>query len=424
MKARVILNTKIQVKAKYEGDKLIYCEHPLILRLVEGNNRKHFSLGVSLPASRWENGKYKDIPISRYMTRDEITAIKSENARVRDLITEIENKFGKKIRELTIEGRRVSVDTLHNMVEKPAKRDYMVLQWMEKLRDDFKKVDNIGQANIYDNARRLLSLFLNKNDITFEEIDLPFLHRYEHFLRQRKVKDSTISIYMRTLRAAIARAVKQNYAKAIPFAGYSIPKARPNKRALSIPEMEAVLNGEKVNKNTDYYRYMAFSYYTIGMNFTDMARLTWDNIRGNEIHYIRQKIHHKLIIPVHPKVRDILNYYRTITGKNPSIKGINDHYVFPVLIKEIHITEAMRENRIRKVLKEFNKELKVIGQAAKIDTPLTSYVLRHTAITNLVRSGITADAIQALAGHKRLTTTENYIKEASTEQKAKAVNSL
>jgi integrase len=186
--------------------------------------------------------------------------------------------------------------------------------------------------------------------------------------------------------------------------------------------MEAIINIK--NRNDDNFRYLIFSYFTIGMNFTDIARLKWDNIRGSEIHYIRQKVHQNMVIPIHPKVREVLDHYKSITGNSPSISGLNDNFVFPILHKDIHLTEAQKENRIRKVLKEFNKELKNIGKEAKVDTILTSYVLRHTAITNLVRLGVTVDAIQALAGHKKLATTENYIKEASNEQKAKAVNML
>jgi integrase len=438
MKANVILFTGKKVKERFEGGKLVYFEYPLMLKLSNGkNDRKHISLGVSLPASRWHNGQYKDLPVSRYMAPEEVADIKSQNAKIRSLISDIETRYNKKIRELVIEGKSVSTETLYQMIEKPVNTEYrLVLQWMEKLRDDFRAVDRIGQSRVYDDARRMLSLFLKGKDIAFDEVDLAMLYRYEHFLKQRKIKvhgtndsytqlkNSSVSIYMRTLRASIAKAVKLGHSKKQAFLEYSIPKGKSNKRALSIPEIEAVLNSDKVNKTTDHYRYTAFSYFTIGMNFTDIARLTWNDIRGNEIHYTRQKIHQKLIIPVHPKVREILDYYKPITGKTMSITGANDNYIFPILQKEIHITESQKENRIRKVLKEFNKELKVIGASAKVDTVLTSYVLRHTAITNLVRLGITADAIQALAGHKRLTTTENYIKEASQEVKSKAVNML
>jgi integrase len=415
MKAKVIL---------YKSKTLSNGEHPLVILLRDGAKLKKVSLGVSLPAKRWNSKRdcFKPIPITDDMTEDQRNEILKKNAEIESLVESTNNRYAEKIRDLATAKKHVSLDTLYQLVEAPIKTDYTVLKWMEKLRDDFKAVDKIGQARIYDNSRRLLDLFLKSKDITFEEIDLPFLYRYEHFLRQRKMKDSSLSIYLRTLRAAIARAVKLGYAKELAFSQYKIPAGKPNKRALSVEEMEAIINIK--NRNDDNFRYLIFSYFTIGMNFTDIARLKWDNIRGSEIHYIRQKVHQNMVIPIHPKVREVLDHYKSITGNSPSISGLNDNFVFPILHKDIHLTEAQKENRIRKVLKEFNKELKNIGKEAKVDTILTSYVLRHTAITNLVRLGVTVDAIQALAGHKKLATTENYIKEASNEQKAKAVNML
>lgn len=422
MKATVVLYTVNKVKEKWsetgKEKKLIYYEHPLFLVLRDRSKIKRISLGVSLPPKHW----------NKKTRRWQNLSLKIDS-----LIKTTEAKYAAKIKELTESQliNSISLDTLYEMVERPAKNDYQVLEWMEKLVKDFKEVDRIGQANVYDNSRRLLALYLKDKDIKFAEIDLAFLNRYEHFLRQRKIKDSSVSIYMRTLRAAIAKAVNHGYCKDMPFKDYRIPKGKANKRALSMPEIEAIIYLKERNedykpagRNEDYYYYTLFSYYTIGMNFTDMARLTWDNIRSKEIHYTRQKIHQSLIIPIHPKADEIIDHYRPLTGNTRTITGKNDSYIFPILDKNVHNTEAAKENRIRKILKEFNAELKTIGAAAKIDTVLTSYVLRHTAITNLVKLGITADAVQALAGHKRLTTTENYIREASQEVKAKAVNML
>ena len=410
-----------------------------MVRLNDGKKRKHISLGISLPEERWnvKKGCYVDLPIIAGMTKEQKKKTKEDNAAMWQRIADELSRYSSKIRELMRDDKQVSLDSLHTMVEHPVINDYTVIRWLEKIRDDYKAVDNIGQANVYDNARRILSLFLQGKDIAFDEIDSAFLYRFEHFLKQRRitkkdksgkvietknlVKDSTVSIYMRTLRAALAKAVKFGYCRRMPFEGYEMPQGKPNKRALSPEELNSIF---ALKRNDDYFNYLLFAYYTIGMNFTDMARLTWDDIRGDDIYYIRKKTHHEMNIPIHPIIRELLNHYKPLTGKSPSITGRNDSYIFPILHKELHTTEAQRENRIRKILKSFNKELKSIGAAAKIETVLTSYTLRHTAITNLVRAGVTLDAVQALAGHKRLSTTEGYIQPAYQERKRIAVNML
>jgi site-specific recombinase XerD len=426
MKASVILFTGKKVREQWEGDRLVYFEHPLMLRLVDGKNRKHISLKISLPPERWDLNKqaYIPKPITRGMSKEQKALIEQENAEILDLITSNLNKYNSQISELKRRAKHVSLDSLFEMVEKPVKRDYTVYQYYDFLIKEFRETNRIGQVQIYTHSLNTLKKFLDEKDISFDEIDLPFLNRFDRFLRRRELKLASLSIQFRTLRSALNKAIKEGYANQYPFSDFKVVKGEPNKRALSIKEMDKLLTEKKINNNSDHYRMMLFSYYTVGMNFVDMCRLTWDNIRDNEIHYTRQKIHHRMIIPIHPKVREILNYYRQITGNMPDINGLNDQYIFPILQKKVHITEQQIADRIQKKRKQFNDDLKSYGKTAKIEMPITSYVLRHSAITHLVRAGVNIDAIQALAGHKKLSTTEGYIKEASQEQKHMAVNML
>lgn len=400
MKATVIL---------YKSKKLSDGTHPLMICLRDRKNIKYCSLGVSLPAKHW-NEKTR-----RWQGLSEKTD---------KLIKETEAKYAAKIAELATDRKNVSLDTLYQMVETPVKRDYTLFQYYEFLLDEFRATNKIGQIQIYKHSYNTVKKFLNDKDVTFDEIDLSFLHRFDRYLKRRELKPASLSIQFRTLRSVLNKAIKEGYCKKYPFNEFKIVKGEPNRRAISSGDIEKVFKHKKLPKDTDNYRMLVFSYFTVGMNFTDVCRLTWDNIRGTEIHYTRQKIHHKMIIPIHPKVMEVLKYYKSETGNRPDISGLNKEYIFPILNKEIHITEQQIADRIQKKRKQFNDYLKTAGELAGIDTPLTSYVLRHSAITHLVRAGVTADAIQALAGHKRLTTTELYIQDASQEQKKIAINQL
>ncbi len=422
MKATVIL-FKGKPKMK-KGEKT--GEYPLMVRLVDGKNRKHISLKVSLSDDRWDfnNNTYKDIPITAGMTKDQKQKVKEKNTSMRNLIASVEHKYNAKIKELTVDQRNISLDSLYKMVEKPVKHDYTLFQYYDFLITEFKATGHIGQKQVYAHSLNTLKKFLDEKDVTFEEVDISFLHRYERYLKRRNLKNASLSVHFRTLRSVINKAIKEGYAKEYPFKDFKVPKGEPNRRALSVKDMQTILKHKKIDKNNDYYRMMVFSYFTCGMNYVDLCRLTWDNIRSNEIHYTRQKIHHNMIIPIHKKVHEVIKYYKKITGNMPAITGLNDNYVFPILNKEIHKTEQQIADRIQKTRKYFNDYLKTIGKVAEVEGVLSSYVLRHTAITNLVRAGVTADAVQSLAGHKKLSTTEGYIREASQEQKSKAVNML
>lgn len=414
MKATVIL---------YKSKTLSNGEHPLMIRIADRGKKKFVSLNISLPESRWnfKTNNYKPRPIPKEAPDTVREKILKEDAAIIARIDEERARYSAKLRELAVDRKTVSIDSLQEQVEKPVNNEYTLLKWFEYLIEEFRATDSLGQIRIYKSGLYPLREFLKDKDITFNEVDLAFLHRYENFLKRRKLKTATFSLYMRTLRAALNKAIKMGYAKNYPFSDYKIPIGEPNRRALNIEDMEAII---KLNQDNDFYRAMLFSYYTVGMNWVDLCRLTWNDIKTDEIRYIRQKIHHKMKIPIHDKAAVILKHYKPITGKSPEITGLNMNYVFPFLNRDIHKTEQQIADRVHKTIHQFNTYLKIIGQLAGTEIPLTSYVLRHSAITHLIRKGVTIDAIQDLAGHKKMSTTQGYIKDSSIEQKRKAISNL
>ena len=99
----------------------------------------------------------------------------------------------------------------------------------------------------------------------------------------------------------------------------------------------------------------------------------------------------------------ILDEYRKITGSNPN------NYVFPILNKDVHKTPQQIQNRLRKVLKQVNKNMKLIGAELGIETPITTYVARHTYATVLKRSGVSTLIISNALGHESESITQTYL---------------
>jgi len=59
---------------------------------------------------------------------------------------------------------------------------------------------------------------------------------------------------------------------------------------------------------------------------------------------------------------------------------------------------------------DYNRSLKVLAASAKINKQLTTYVLRHTAATWMLRRGVPITTIQKILGHTQLATTMIYAK--------------
>ena len=106
------------------------------------------------------------------------------------------------------------------------------------------------------------------------------------------------------------------------------------------------------------------------------------------------------MVKILPPARLILDHFiSTREGK----------YVFPILDEQKHATPQSKHNRIKKVLKMYNKDLKEIGRILEIETPMTSYVARHTWATSMKKLGASISIISEGLGHDSEETTQIYL---------------
>ncbi len=151
------------------------------------------------------------------------------------------------------------------------------------------------------------------------------------------------------------------------------------------------------------------------MNFADMMKLEWKNVKGGNIYYTRSKTKGNFTIKILPPVQEILDYYH----KN----SLGTRYVFPILLLD-KLTPNQIENRKTKVLKNYNKDLKIIAELAKIEKSVTSYVARHSFANCLKQKGVATDIISESLGHQNMAITQAYLKELDTSVVNKAIEVL
>jgi len=427
MKASVILYKSKTLKKNNE--------HPLTVVLRDKNRIKRISLGVSLPEERWNFKKhtFRPYPVVEGMTEQQVEEINNKNADIVKLIKDTEAEYADKIHRLLIRKKKVSLDTLAEK-EKPRIENFTVFAYFKKIFETYKDQGKIGNYKVYRQTHNVFSDFMKGKDIDFAELDVRLLRDFERYLLKghtdQHKRAGTVSVYMRTIRALCNQAISEGIAQAsdYPFSQhpkdkkYKLPRSNNDKRALESVDISKLLSK---NIDSDYYRYMVFTYFALGINFVDMARLKWTNIsKDNVLTYTRKKLEHhggtigKLEIPLNDQALEVLRYYKPLTGIDKT------NYIFPILNRHEHITAAQQDNRIRKILKVFNEMLKYFGEYAGISTNLTTYVLRHSVFTELIRKGLHVNIVKALAGHEKVSTTMLYVQAAGMEDKKKAVNML
>ena len=233
------------------------------------------------------------------------------------------------------------------------------------------------------------------------------LHDWVTYLKNdRGVADITINNYLRTTRTLYLYAIKKGWVRreTYPFHEFKVSEfgTETSPRALNDDKLEELLN-KKVFPDLQLARdIFVFSFFGRGISFIDIALLAEKNIQDGLIIYERKKMAKKpvrVVFPIRSEIQDITNRYQN------QERG----YLLPILNKNFHKTEKQKLDRISKVRKKINRDLKILGRQSGVEG-LTTYWARHSYASYMFRKGMSVMMIKESLRHKNLKTTEIYLK--------------
>ena len=230
-------------------------------------------------------------------------------------------------------------------------------------------------------------------NIQFEELTPSFFNECETFWRETGITDSTIGLYMRTIRALINNKEGETpyiSEKHYPFGTkrgkYIIPEGGRREISLSIEDIWRIEDFE-----TDHPQLLlakdifAFMFYCNGLNFGDLCRLRYENIDApsGEIVFQRKKTLRKgekptfIYAPMLPPMVEIIN-----RQGNKEQEG----YIFPFLngIEPTIQNERNIKRQINFALDPINSSLKQIATALELDPNISTSYTRNSYISHLV----------------------------------------
>lgn len=365
----------------YKSKRLSNGESPLMLQVSKGGKRQYQSLGVSVNPKFWDFSKNK--PKSNCPNREYILK----------LILNKQAELQQRMLELNAEQKEYTTTTLlHDEHRKFELKT--VKQFYQELIEQYKANEKCGNRLIYKSSYNSINVFTNGNlEIPFSAIDVAWLNKYEKWLRSKGNKETTMSLMFRTLRSAYNKAIESKCARKsdYPFNDYRISKfdVSTEKRAIAkadvlkfSTDVHSIGKQQYVQLSKDIF---IFSYLCGGINFTDIANLTKDNIiEGKRLHYIRQKTGKLIKLGLSEEALKIIKRYAVES------KG----YLFPILNAQLHKTPLQKQNRIHKMLGKVNKNLKLLAAQLGVEANLTTYVARHSFASVLKKSGVNGKATQ------------------------------
>ncbi len=227
------------------------------------------------------------------------------------------------------------------------------------------------------------------------------IENYKSF-RIKEVKQATVNIDLMTIKALFNIAVRFNWIISNPC--NSVKKiAIPQKERLSLNEIEIkmILNNAK---NDLLVKIIKFALYT-GCRSNEILNVQWKDINFQDriINILNKedfktKTGKQRQIPISDELFKLLNEMLGQNSNDNILSLFNpDKYIFSL--------RYGTRMRIDYVSKEFKKILRKCNLPEKYHF----HCLRHTFITNLIKSGVNINYVKEIAGHSDIQTSMNYI---------------
>ena len=266
-------------------------------------------------------------------------------------------------------------------------------------------------ADLYRATSNWLLKFVNNQIRYLPDITPDFVDNYKCYLESLgTLKVNTINSYLSAFRAmynTIARDVLFQ-PKLHPFAHITIRLEKTPKRAVTKDVFEKIIALDlRDEPELEFAADLCiFSYLACGMPFIDLAHLTRKNIDGDTLVYNRTKTHTPVRVNITPGMRWLLDKYVLAES----------HFLFPILPADGTVTYE----HYKSILRKYNKNLTKTGERVGLQTPLTSYVIRHTWASEALRHFVPVAIISQALGHTSEKTTRYYLAQLDLSELQKA----
>lgn len=234
---------------------------------------------------------------------------------------------------------------------------------------------------------RVFEEFVGKTDMPFAKVDYSFYSDFVLFLRTiKKYKENTVGTHIKNLKAVMNEGYKRKLHTNEDFREFKKPSETIVNINLTEGEIELIrmLNLEgQLEQIRDIFVIGCY----VAQRHSDYSTISAKDIQDGKIVIVQEKTNHRIIIPVHPIVDDILKKYG---GKLPNISQT----IFNEGIKKI----ALKAGITTPVFVRYTKAGERIEKYVEKWQLVSSHTARKSGVTNALRAGVPIEDCMYLAG--------------------------
>jgi integrase len=259
----------------------------------------------------------------------------------------------------------------------------------------------------YRTTYNLLKEYFGNKNPTFDEINLDFYTKFNIWIRDKEISVSTLSSHWKRIKTVMGEAHDRGLHNNTYYRKFKRVQEVSDSIALTELEVEkiewAVLPA-RLDVVRDYF--VAACY--CGVRYSDYSKIRSSNVKNRFLTYRSQKTDILCHIPVHWKLRLILEKYKGVLPELISNQKF-DKYIKEVC--EIAGIDELQQTRITK------------GGVKRVTTKkrsqlVTSHTARRTFATRLVLKGVPVHLIMLMTGHKSLDSFDKYVRLRELQSKS------
>lgn len=229
--------------------------------------------------------------------------------------------------------------------------------------------------------------FVSKKDIPFEQVDYSFYSDFIVFLRTiKKYKENTVGSHIRDLKAVMNEGLKRKLHKNEDFKNFKKPAESVININLTENEIDR-LRSLRLSGLQEQVRDIFIVGCYVAQRHSDYSTLSNKDIMDGRLVIIQEKTKHRIMIPIHPIVDEILKKY---DGQLPHVGQVVLNREIKKIAAQAMITEP--------VFVRYTK----CGQRVEKYVPkcelITSHTARKSGVTNALRAGVPIEDCMYLAG--------------------------
>lgn len=259
-----------------------------------------------------------------------------------------------------------------------------------------------------------------RRNIDFKDITLDFYHDFVAFLSKQNfaakadegtkyMANNTIGKKIQTLKIFLNAATDEGVNKYTHYKSHRFTAISEETEHVYLNQDElSTITDTELPPELDRMRDLFLIGCWTGLRYSDWNKVN-DSIKGDTLEIKQQKTRHKISIPLHPIVQDIITKYEGQLPKVPTNQHMNRS------LKEI-AKKAGINNKVQTTITRGGREITTSYEKWEL---VSTHTARRSFATNMYKMDIPSITIMSVTGHKTETAFLKYIKVTDQEHHAK-----